>query len=122
MGIKGGTYIRVAGIDRLADYDLTAEMYYGNEGRSYDNVVRRDLTVTDEEIQSLCRQMKKVAVRNARLEGQKTSVKDVTKSQLLSWGLLKEGEDGKIHPTNGYIFLLVKRCLSFGNPVRCIQK
>ena len=117
LGTKGGTYIRVAGTDRLADHDLTTEMYYGNEGRSYDYVARRDLTVTDEESQSLCRQMKKAAVRNARLEGQKTSVKDVTKNQLLSWGLLKEGEDGKIHPTNGYIFLLGKD--SFHSVIQC---
>ena len=84
---------------------------------SSDNVVRRDLTVTEEEIQSLCRQMKEVAVRNARLEGQKASVKDVTKNQLLSWGLLGEGEDGKIHPTNGYIFLLGKD--SFHSVIQC---
>ena len=64
--------------------------------------------MTDEEIQSLCRQMKEVAVRNARLEGQKASVKDVTKNQLLSWGFLEGGKDGKIHPTNGYILLLGK--------------
>lgn len=108
LGIKDGTFIRVSGTFRPADWDLTAEMYYEDEGRSYDNVVRRDLTVTDEEIQSLCRQMKEVAVRNARLEGQKASVKGVTKNQLLSWGLLEEGEDGRIHPTNGYIFLLGK--------------
>ena len=117
LGIKGGTYIRVAGTERLADHDLITEMYYGNEGRSYDNVVRCDLTVTDEEIQSLCRQMKEVAARNARLEGQKTRVKDVTKSQLLSWGLLEEGEDGKIHPTNGYIFLLGKD--AFHSVIQC---
>ena len=84
---------------------------------SSDNVVRRDLTVTEEEIQSLCRQMKEVAVRNARLEGQKASVKDVTKNQLLSWGLLGEGEGGKIHPTNGYIFLLGKD--SFHSVIQC---
>lgn len=117
LGIKDGTYIRVAGTSRPADRDLTAEMYYEDEGRSYDNVVRRDLTVTEEEIQSLCRQMKEVAVRNARLEGQKASVKDVTKNQLLSWGLLGEGEDGKIHPTNGYIFLLGKD--SFHSVIQC---
>lgn len=116
--MKDGTYIRVAGTSRPADRDLTAEMYYEDEGRSYDNVVRRDLTVTDEEIQSLCRQMKEVAVRNARLEGQKASVKDVTKNQLLSWGLLEEEEeDGKIHPTNGYIFLLGKD--SFHSVIQC---
>ena len=117
LGIKDGTYIRVAGTSRPADRDLTAEMYYEDEGRSYDNVVRRDLTVTDEEIQSLCRQMKAVAVKNARLEGQKASVKDVTKNQLLSWGLLEEGEDGKIHPTNGYIFLLGKD--AFHSVIQC---
>ena len=105
-GIKDGTYIRVAGTSRPADRDLAAEMYYEDERRSYDNVVRRDLTVTDEEIRSLCKQMKEVAVRNARSEDQKTSVRDVTKNHLLSWGLLEEGEDGKIHPTNGYVFLL----------------
>lgn len=105
-GIKDGTYIRVAGTSRPADRDLAAEMYYEDEGRSYDNVVRRDLTVTDEEIRSLCKQMKEVAVRNARSEDQKTSVRDVTKNHLLSWGLLEEGEDGKTHPTNGYVFLL----------------
>jgi len=117
LGIKDGTYIRVAGTSRPADRDLTAEMYYEDEGRSYDNVARRDLTVTDEEIQSLCRQMKAVAAKNARLEGQKVSVKDVTKNQLLSWGLLEEGEDGKIHPTNGYIFLLGKD--AFHSVIQC---
>lgn len=61
--------------------------------------------------------MKEVAVRNARLEGQKASVKDVTKNQLLSWGLLGEGEDGKIHLTNGYIFLLGKD--SFHSVIQC---
>ena len=116
-GIKDGTYIRVAGTTRPADRDLTAEMYYEDEGRSYDNVVRRDLTVTDEEIQWLCSQMKEVAVKNARLEGQKASVKDVTKNQLLSWGLLEEGGDGKLHPTNGYIFLLGKD--SFHSVIQC---
>ena len=48
MGIKDGTYIRVSGTSRPAGRDLTAEMYYEDEGRSYDKVIRRDLTVTDE--------------------------------------------------------------------------
>ena len=50
MGIKDGTYIRVSGTSRPAGRDLTAEMYYEDEGRSYDTVIRKDLTVTDEEI------------------------------------------------------------------------
>ncbi len=88
-GIKDGTYIRVAGTSRPAGRDLTAEMYYEDEGRSYDNVVRRDLTVSDGEIQSLCSQMKEVAVRNARSEKQASEIRNVTKNQLLSWGLLQ---------------------------------
>ena len=108
LGIKDGTYIRVSGTSRPAGRDLAAEMYYEDEGRSYDKVIRRDLTVTDEEIEKLCRQMKEVAVANAKSESQKEAVKDVTRNVLLSWGLLAEAEDGSIHPTNGYVFLLGK--------------
>ena len=66
LGIKDGTYIRIAGTSRPAGRDMTAEMYYEDEGRSYDMVIRRDLNVTDEEIEELCRQMKEVAIANAR--------------------------------------------------------
>ncbi|MFR4783712.1 MAG: helix-turn-helix domain-containing protein [Pilosibacter sp.] len=105
MGIKDGTYIR-SGTSRPAGRDLTAEMYYEDEGRSYDKVIRGDLTVTDEEIAELCRQMKEVAIANGKSKTQKEAVKDITKNVLLSWGLLAEAEDGSIHPTNGYVFLL----------------
>ena len=105
MGIKEGTFIRVAGTTRHADRELAAEMYYEDEGRSYDKVICRDRTISDEEIEELCRQMKEVAIANAKSEVQKEAVKDVTKNVLLSWGLLAEAEDGSIQPTNGYVFL-----------------
>ena len=108
MGIKDGTYIRVSGTSRPAGRDLTAEMYYEDEGRSYDTVIRKDLTVTDEEIAELCRQMKEVAVSNAKSKAQAEEIKDVTKNVLLSWGLLAEAEDGSVRPTNGYVYLLGK--------------
>lgn len=79
--------------------------YFEDENRSYDCVIRREMTVTEEEIQELCRQMKQVAIANAKTEAQKAAVKDLTKNQLISWGLLAEDEDGCIHPTNGYVFL-----------------
>ena len=79
--------------------------YFEDENRSYDCVIRKDLTVTEEEIQELCRQMKQAAIANAKTEAQKAAVKDLTKNQLISWGLLAEDEDGCIHPTNGYVFL-----------------
>lgn len=117
LGIKDGTYIRVAGTSRPAGRDITAEMYYEDEGRSYDMVIRRDLTVTDGEIAELCSQMKQVAIANARSDAQKAIIKDVTKNVLLSWGLLAEAEDGSIHPTNGYVFLLGKD--SFLSQIQC---
>jgi len=104
-GIADGVYIRVAGTTRHADRDMTTEMYYEDEGRSFDMAVRKDLTVSDEEIETLCRGMKETAVKNAGTETAKQSVRDVTKNQLLSWGLLAETEDGAIHPTNGYVYL-----------------
>lgn len=112
-----GTYIRVAGTSRPAGRDLTAEMYYEDGGRSYDRVIRKDLTVNDAEIEALCSQMKTVAIANAKSQVQKESVKDVTKNVLLNWGLLAEAEDGSIHPTNGYVFLLGKD--SFLSQIQC---
>ena len=79
--------------------------YFEDENRSYDCVIRREMTVTEEEIQELCRKMKQVAIANAKTEAQKAAVRDLTKNRLLSWGLLAEDEDGCIHPTNGYVFL-----------------
>ena len=58
-------------------------MYYEDEGRSYDTVIRKDLTVTDEEIAELCRQMKEVAVSNAKSKAQAEGIKNVTKNVLL---------------------------------------
>lgn len=104
-GITEGVYVRVAGTTRHADRDMAAEMYYEDEGRSFDMAVRKDLSVSDEEIDALCRSMKEVALQNARSEAAKQQVRDVTKNQLLSWGLLAEAEDGSIHPTNGFIYL-----------------
>ena len=75
MGIKEGTYIRVSGTSRPAGRDLTAEMYYEDEGRSYDMVIRRDLTVTEDEIAELCRRMKEVAIAYSKSEAQKEALR-----------------------------------------------
>lgn len=116
-GIADGVFIRVAGTTRRADRNMTTEMYYEDEGRSFDMAVRKDLTVSDEEIEALCRSMKEVAIRNARTETLRQSVRDITKNQLLSWGLLAETEDGAIHPTNGYVYLTGQD--SFYSMIQC---
>lgn len=104
-GITEGVYIRVSGTSRKADRATTQELYYESEGRSYDKVIRRDITISNEEIETLCTQMKQVALLKCKNDEQRENVKDVTKNILLNWGVLAEDEDGSIHPTNAYIFL-----------------
>ena len=104
-GVTDGVYIRISGTSRKADRTVARELYYESEGRSYDNVIRTDLEISEEDIQKLCTQMKEVALSNSKNESQRQAVKDVTKNVLLNWGVLAEAGDGSIHPTNAYIFL-----------------
>lgn len=106
MEIKEDTYIRVSGTPRPAGRNLTAEMYCEDEGRFYEMVIRKDLTVTEKEITELCQKKKEVGIANCKSETQKEAVKDITKNVLLSWGLLAEDEAGAIYPTNSFVFLL----------------
>ena len=48
--------------------------------------------------------MKEQAIKNAHNEEQKTSIKDVGRQQLRSWGVLIE-RDGKDYPSNAYAIL-----------------
>ncbi len=104
-GITDGVYMRVSGTSRKADRAMTQEMYYESEGRSYDMVIRKGCTVSDEKIDKLCSDMKEIALANCKNAAQRQSVKNVTKNVLLNWGVLTEDEDGSIHPTNAYIYL-----------------
>ena len=61
--------------------------------------------MTEEDIKKLCGQMKEVAVANSKSNLQRSSVKDVTKNVLLSWGILKKDDNEKIYPTNAYVYL-----------------
>ena len=48
--------------------------------------------------------MKEQALKNARTEEQKASIKDVGRQQLRSWGILIE-RDGKDYPSNALAIL-----------------
>ena len=104
-GLENGVYIRVSGTTRPADRDMSRELYYECDARSFDSIICRDMEVTDEDIKSLCEQMKEVAIANCKSNLQRSAVKDVTKNVLLSWGILKKDENEKIYPTNAYIYL-----------------
>ena len=50
------------------------------------------MTVSDDEIERLCKSMKETAMRNTWQDSEKSKIKDVTKNVLISWGVLKEVE------------------------------
>ena len=66
--------MRVSGTTRKADRDITREMYYDSEGRSFDMVIRRDLHVTDEDIEKLCTDMRTAAIANCKNDAQRQAV------------------------------------------------
>ena len=104
-GLENGVYIRVSGTTRPSDREMSSELYYECEGRAFDSVIRHDLSVSDDDIEKLCKEMKKVAIANSKSDLQRSGIKDVTKNVLLSWGILKKGEDDTIYPTNAYVYL-----------------
>ena len=104
LGRDGGVYVRVAGTTRLADEYMIKELLFEGSNRYYDQALCTGLNVTDEDIDTLCKAMKEQAVRNARTEEQKASIKDVGRQQLRSWGILIE-RDGKDYPSNAFAIL-----------------
>ena len=104
LGREGGVYVRVAGTTRLADEYMVRELMFEGSNRYFDQALCSGLTITDEEIDALCKSMKEQAVKNAHTEGQKASIKDVGRQQLRTWGILIE-RDGKDYPSNAYAIL-----------------
>ena len=104
LGREGGVYVRVAGTTRLADEYMVKELLFEGSNRHYDQALCTGLSVTDEDIETLCKAMKEQAVKNARTEEQKASIKEVGRQQLRSWGILIE-RDGKDYPSNAFAIL-----------------
>jgi predicted HTH transcriptional regulator len=103
-GMVSGTYVRSAGTTRpVADYMLK-ELILEGQNRYYDCEICEGLTVTAEDIERLCAEMKATAIRNTVTEAEKLGVKDVTQNVLISWGVLAE-KDGAVVPTNAYALL-----------------
>ena len=104
LGREGGVYVRVAGTTRLADEYMIKELMFEGSNRYFDQALCTGLTITDEDIDALCKEMKNQAVKNAHNEEQKASIKDVGRQQLRSWGILIE-RDGKDYPSNAFAIL-----------------
>lgn len=104
LGREDGVYVRVAGTTRLADEYMIKELMFEGSNRYFDQALCTGLTITEEDINALCKAMKEQAVKNAHNEEQKASIKDVGRQQLRSWGVLIE-RDGKDYPSNAYAIL-----------------
>lgn len=103
-GKPNGVYIRVPGSTRVADDFIVKELEFQGSNRSYDQIIAVGESVTEEEINDLCDKMYQYAISKCRNFQEEESVKKVTKKNLISWGLLQI-QEGKIVPTNGYMFL-----------------
>lgn len=104
LGRDGGVYVRVAGTTRLADEYMIKELMFEGSNRYFDQALCTGLTISDEDIDALCRAMKEQAIKNAHSEEQKAAVKEVGRQQLRAWGVLIE-RDGKDYPSNAYAIL-----------------
>ena len=86
-GMVSGTYVRSAGTSRPATDYMLKELILEGQNRYYDCEICEDLTVTPEDIERLCAEMKATALRNTLSEGEKLKVKDVTQNVLCSLGV-----------------------------------
>ncbi len=104
LGMVNGTYVRVSGTTRRVEGYMLKELILEGQNRYFDSEICRNMTVSDNEIDILCKSMKEVAVKNTWQDDEKRQIKDVTKNTLISWGVLMEAE-GKVYPTNAFALL-----------------
>lgn len=102
LGKEAGVYVRVAGTSRPADEYMIKELMLEGSSRSFDQIISTGWNVTDDEINALCAEMKKQALKHAPHQEE---VREVGPQQLLSWGILAE-KDGKYYPTNAFYILM----------------
>lgn len=100
-GMTEGTYMRVSGTTRPVEGYMLKELILEGQNRYFDSEPCRELQITDEDIQNLCKTMKETAIKNTWQNSEKAKIKDITKNTLLSWGILTEVQ-GEIFPTNAY--------------------
>lgn len=104
QGLEGGVYVRVAGTTRQADEPMIRELMFEGAHRSFDKIVPPGKKVSEREIADLCAMLRDVAVRNCFQAEEREKISEVTKNQLLSWGVLEE-RNGDVLPTNAFYLL-----------------
>lgn len=103
-GMFDGTYVRVSGTTRHVEGYMLKELILEGQNRYFDSEICQNMTVSDSEIEELCKSMKSTAMENTWQDSEKAKIKDITPNVLISWGVLKEAE-GKVYPTNAFALL-----------------
>lgn len=104
LGKENGTFIRTSGSSRRADSAQIKELEFEGANRHFDQTYSIGHTVSEEQISNLCSDMKRRALKVCESEQEKNTIKEITKRNLISWGLLTERE-GELFPTNAFILL-----------------
>lgn len=102
-GIENGVYVRVGATTRHADLEWSRMLGQECASGGFDRLPHRGATVTEDQIDALCERMYEVALSRASMD-RHGLIHKVTKSQLISWGLLCE-RDGELLPTNAFLIL-----------------
>jgi len=104
LGKENGIFIRTSGSSRRADSAQIKELEFEGANRYFDQTYSVGHTVSEGQISKLCKDIKTWALRVCKTEQEKKNVKEVTKGNLISWGLLTE-RDGELFPTNAFLLL-----------------
>lgn len=64
QGMIDGTYVRVSGTTRHVEVYMLKELILEGQNRYFDCEICPNMTVTDSEIEQLCKSMKEVALKN----------------------------------------------------------
>ena len=105
LGMMEGTYIRVAAETRKAEEYMVKELMFEGAHRFFDKTVCLGLDASAEDIGTLCRSLQETARRYRPTEAAGSqAIREVTRNQLLSWGVLTRKED-KVVPTNAFALL-----------------
>lgn len=96
--------MRISGTSWPADSYLLRELEFEGMNRCFDQTYAAPRLAGDTQIEALCSSMRQYALKMCGTENERAAVKTVTKSNLLSWGILTEKE-GRILPTNAFVLL-----------------
>lgn len=104
QGKEKGTYIRTSGSTRHVDSCQLKELEFEGSNRYFDQTYCVGKTVTDDDVSSLCSIIKERALNACKTDEERSLVKDITKGNLISWGLLVKRES-EYFPTNAFVLL-----------------